>query len=139
MLLKPEVCCAPERSLMPAYSPAEIHTLFRTAFNLGDVEALIVLYEPNAILVVDGNSVSGRENIRKVLESILQRRGRMSLETRSAVESQQGLAVLHGRWAVEPATGMGSELVTRGLSTEVVRKQPDGSWLFVIDNPYTPE
>jgi ketosteroid isomerase-like protein len=67
---------------MPAYSPAEIHTLFRTAFNLGDVEALIALYE-NAILVVDGNSVSGRENIRKVLESILLRRGRMTLETRS--------------------------------------------------------
>ena len=32
---------------MPAYNPAEIDTLFRHAFNLGDVEAL--LYEPNAV------------------------------------------------------------------------------------------
>jgi ketosteroid isomerase-like protein len=62
----------------------------------------------------------------------------MTLETRAVVESQQGLAVLHGGWVVEPATGMGAELATRGLSTEVVRKQPDGTWLFVIDNPYTP-
>ncbi len=30
---------------MPAYSPAEIHTLFQHAFNLGDVETLIALYE----------------------------------------------------------------------------------------------
>jgi uncharacterized protein (TIGR02246 family) len=119
---------------MPAYSPAEIHTLFLRAFNLGDVDALIALYEPDAILVVDGNRVSGRENIRNAYESILQRRGRMSLETRSVVESPQGLAVLHGGWVVE-----GGEVVTRGLSTEVVRKQPDGTWLFVIDNPYTPE
>src|SRR5436190_2132074 len=100
---------------MPAYCPAEIHTLFRSAFNLGDVEALIALYEPNAILVVDGNSVSGRENIRKALESVLRRHGRMTLETRSVVESQEGLAVLYGRWVVEPGPGMGSELVTRGL------------------------
>jgi ketosteroid isomerase-like protein len=63
---------------MPAYSPAEIHALFRSAFSLGDIEALIALYEPNAILVVDGNSVSGRENIRKALESILLRHGRMT-------------------------------------------------------------
>ena len=36
---------------MPAHSPAEIHTLFRNAFNLGDIEALTALYEPDAILV----------------------------------------------------------------------------------------
>ena len=124
---------------MPAYDPAEIHTLFRQAFNLGDVEALIALYEPCAVLVVDGQAVTGRESIRKVLESYLARRGRMTLETRAIVESQQGLAVLHGGWVIEPPRGMGAEIATRGLSTEVVRKQPDGTWLFVIDNPYTPE
>ena len=63
----------------------------------------------------------------------------MTLETRSVVESQQGLAVLHGSWVVEPATGTESGVVTRGLSTEVVRQQPDGTWLFVIDIPYMPE
>ena len=123
---------------MPAYNPAEIHTLFRHAFNLGDVEALIALYEPNAVLVVDGKAVTGRESIRKALESVLVRRGRMTLETRSVVESLQGLAVLHGSWVIEPPAGIGVEIATRGLSTEVVRKQPDGTWLFVIDSPYTP-
>ncbi len=100
---------------------------------------LTALYEPDAVLVVDGKCVSGHESIRRALESMLLRRGRMTLETRAVVESQQGLAVLHGGWVVEPAMGIGSELATRGLSTEVVRQQPDGSWLFVIDNPYTPE
>jgi len=80
-----------------------------------------------------------RESIRKALESVLARRGRMTLETRAVVESQQGLAVLHGAWVIEPQAAMGAEIATRGLSTEVVRKQPDGTWLFVIDNPYTPE
>lgn len=101
---------------MPAYNPAEIHTLFRHAFNLGDVEALLALYEPNAVLVVDGKEVIGRERIRKALESFLARRGRMTLETRAVVESQQGLGVLHGGWVIEPPTDMAAEIATRGLA-----------------------
>src|SRR5438270_10224534 len=100
---------------MPAYTPTEIHTLFCSAFNLGDLEALVALYEPDAILVIAGDHLSGRENIRKALESTLLRQGRMTLETRSVIESQQGLAVLHGRWVVEPVNGIGSEPATRGL------------------------
>lgn len=115
------------------------YIVFQHAFNLGDVEALIALYEPNAVLVVDGQDVIGRESIRKALQNLLPGRGLMTLETRAVVVSQQGLAVLHGSWVIEPPAGMGAELGTRGLSTEVVRKQQDGIWLFVIDNPYTPE
>ena len=32
-----------------------------------------------------------------------------------------------------------ASLANTGLSSEVVRRQPDGTWLFVLDNPYTPE
>jgi uncharacterized protein (TIGR02246 family) len=124
---------------MPAHSPAEIHALFEHAFNLGDVDALTALYEPGATLVVGGNEVIGRESIRKAFESLVARRGRMTLDTRAVVGSQLGLAVLHGAWVIEPVQGTGSEMATRGVSTEVVRKQPDGTWLFVIDNPYTTE
>ena len=124
---------------MPAYSPSEIHELFRSAFNRGDAEALIALYEPDAILVLNARIVTGREEIRKAYADILLRRGRMTLETRAVIESQEGLAVLHGSWMVEPAPENSAEPVTRGLSTEVVRKQSDGTWLFVIDNPYTPD
>jgi len=99
---------------MPAYSPAEIHTLFEQAFNLGDVEALTALYEPSAVLVVDGNHVIGRESIRKAFDSHVASRGRMTLETRAVVESRLGLAVLHGGWVIESPTGTGSEVATRG-------------------------
>ena len=121
---------------MPAHTPVEIHTLFLHAFNRRDIDALIALYEPNAVLLVDGNEVVGHESIRKAYERSLARPSRMTLETRAVVESE-GLAVLHGGWVIEPPTGGGAEVATRGLSTEVVRKQRDGSWLFVIDNPYT--
>jgi hypothetical protein len=56
----------------------------------------------------------------------------IKLATPAIIESGDGLAVLHGAWS------LGSTSTTQGLSTEVVRRQPDGSWMFVIDNPYTP-
>ena len=123
---------------MPAYSPADIHALFEQAFNRSDVDAIAALYEPGAVLIVDGHQVVGREGIRNAFETLVAGRGRMTLETHAVVETHLGLAVLHGGWVIEAPTAAGSEVATRGLSTEVVRKQPDGTWLFVIDSPHTP-
>ena len=36
---------------MPASTPQEIHFLFERAFNIGDVEAILALYEPVRFLL----------------------------------------------------------------------------------------
>ena len=36
---------------MPAFTPWEIHSLFERAFNTGDIEGILALYEPGAVLV----------------------------------------------------------------------------------------
>jgi hypothetical protein len=45
---------------MPASTPQEIHFLFERAFNTGDVEAILALYEPGAVLVAGGKNILGR-------------------------------------------------------------------------------
>jgi len=119
--------------------PAQIHSFFLDAFNAGDIESLVALYEPNAVLVVNGQPVAGQPSIRNAYESFLARRPRMSLKTHSVVVFDDNLAVLHGDWVLEPGAADETAKTTRGLSTEVVRRQADGSWRFVIDNPYTPD
>lgn len=118
---------------MPANTPEEIHVLFLDAFNRADVEALVALYEAGATLVTGSGSAVGHDAIRKAYEHILAGGPRMELETRAIVESGDGLAVMHASWVVHR-----SEDVVSGTSTEVVRRQRDGSWLFVIDEPRTP-
>ena len=86
--------------------------------------------------MIGGQTVTGRENIRQTLSSVVAGRAQMTLDTRAMVESPQGVAVLHGGWTMEAPAGAAAG--TRGLSTEVVRRQPDGTWLFVIDSPHTP-
>jgi ketosteroid isomerase-like protein len=117
---------------MPAFTPREVHTLFERAFNEGNVEDIVALYEPGAVLVSGGELVTGYEGLRKAYTAFVAGGARMKLETRAVIESGDGLAVLHGAWSLGPPSA------TQGLSTEVVRRQVDGSWMFVIDNPHTP-
>ncbi|HVP54146.1 MAG TPA: nuclear transport factor 2 family protein [Candidatus Eisenbacteria bacterium] len=119
---------------MSAKQPHEIHALFLDAFNRGDVEALICLYEPHAILVTGDGSAVGHDAIRAAFRRFVSGGGRMQMVTRAIVDSGDGLAVLHGSWSLES----GQDTIS-GLSTEVVRRQPDGSWLYVVDEPRTPE
>jgi ketosteroid isomerase-like protein len=117
---------------MPAFTPREIHVLLERAFNSGNVEDIVALYEPGAVLVSGGELVTGYKGLRSAFTAFVASGARMKLDTRVVIESGEGLAVLHGGWSLGPP------LATQGLSTEVVRRQPDGSWMFVIDNPYTP-
>jgi uncharacterized protein (TIGR02246 family) len=119
-------------------NPAHIHVLFVAAFNAGDIDSLVALYELNAVLVMNGQLVEGQQLIRNAYKSFLALRPRMTLTTQSVVVFDDSLAVLHGDWILEPALADETGNTTRGLSTEVVRRQPDGSWRFVIDSPHTP-
>jgi hypothetical protein len=42
---------------MPASTPQEIQFLFERASNIGDIEAILALYEPGAVLVAGGKPV----------------------------------------------------------------------------------
>ena len=119
---------------MFAKTPKEVHTLFLEAFNSANVEALLALYEPNAILsIAQGNAV-GHGAIRDAYQQILSEGGHMQMETRTVLESGDGLAILHGAWTLHR-----NNTAITGLSTEVVRQQPDGTWLFILDEPRTSE
>ena len=74
---------------MPARTPSEIHALFLAAFNQGDLEGLVALYEPDATLVISGRAIVGHDAIREAYQQLLQGRGQMELETRSAIESRR--------------------------------------------------
>jgi ketosteroid isomerase-like protein len=123
---------------MPAHQPIDLHALFAQAFNRGELDELLALYEPNATIVVGGESVAGHNSLRAALQRWLAAGGQMALDTRAVIEGPDGLVVLHGAWAIASPETAASATVRRGLSTEVARRQSDGTWRFVIDNPHTP-
>jgi ketosteroid isomerase-like protein len=55
---------------MSARSPEETHALLAEAFNNGDLDAFVQVYEEDAVLIVPPDEVlgNGREEIRRALE-----------------------------------------------------------------------
>jgi uncharacterized protein (TIGR02246 family) len=86
---------------MDRNDPRSIHSLFQEAFNAGDIDSLVSLYEPNAVLVVNGQPVVGHSSIRAAYKVFLAPRSRMTLKTRSVVSFEETLAILHGDWVLE--------------------------------------
>jgi uncharacterized protein (TIGR02246 family) len=122
---------------MALQRPEEYHPAFVNAFNAGDAEALMALYEPGASLVPQpGQVVTGAQAMRGAVEGFLALKGRMSLETRAIVLAGD-LAQTHGQWTRRGTAQDGSPLQMAGRSAEVLRRQPDGTWLCVIDNPFS--
>jgi ketosteroid isomerase-like protein len=116
-------------------SPEGLHSKFQRAFNRHDLDSILALYEPCAVLVSGGKSVEGTAAIRDVYRSILALRPTLELQTLGVTRAGD-LAMLRGKWILYERGPDGSETQREGQNTETARLQPDGHWLFVIDNPY---
>ena len=122
---------------MPATEPEQIHGLFAQAFNAGDLEALMALYEPDAALVPQPGMVAeGSAAIRDSLRWFIDRGGQIALDTKLVLRVGD-LAFLTNRWSLTGGTMPdGSPADLEATTAEVARRQPDGSWLYVIDNAW---
>src|SRR5207253_7773272 len=120
---------------MPAKTAQQIYALFLEAFNAGSMERLLELYEDNATMVPPGAApVTGKAAIAASLSPVLAMGLQMKLETLFALESGD-LAMLSCRWSAEGKGPDGNPMRLSGTSSEVARRQADGTWLYVIDDP----
>jgi uncharacterized protein (TIGR02246 family) len=109
----------------------DIHRLVQDAFNAGDTDALVALYEEDAAMATsDGTFVKGRDAIREQWSGFVALGGNIQMSTRYAVVVGE-TALLSNEWNF---TGAGMEFSSR--TAEVARRQPDGTWKYVIDHPY---
>lgn len=124
---------------MAARTPEEMHRLFSEALNAGDLDGLVAQYEPGATLVPQpGQSVTGSAAIREALAGFLAMRPHITLTTRKIVQAAD-VALLYSRWGLRGTGPDGKPVQMEGAGTEVARRQPDGTWRYVLDNPYAVE
>lgn len=120
---------------MSVNDPAQLGQLFAERVNAGDLEGLVALYEDEATFVgPDGGSASGRDAIRERLNGLLAMAPEIT-PTSSRVVMAGDVALMSNRWRMSLGVGDGEPMGLDGASTEVARRQPDGSWRYVIDNP----
>jgi len=121
---------------MAARTPEDVDNLFAAALNSGSLDDLVALYEPQASLMPQpGKLVSGTAAIREGLAQFLAGKPNISLAAR--LVSQSGdIAVVTAKWDLKMTGPDGKPADMTGQSVEVVRRQADGRWLFVIDLPF---
>ncbi|PLW73543.1 DUF4440 domain-containing protein [Streptomyces sp. SCUT-3] len=112
-----------------AAEPEDLARLFVERANARDADGLAALYAPDAVMAYPpGSSTVGREAIRAVLAEMLEH-----VPLPFPVEEPLP-TVRHGDLALtstRPSDGTGGRV-------QVARRQPDGTWLRIIDRPEVP-
>ena len=108
-----------------AQTPEDQTRLFVERANAGDAEGVALLYDDNAVMAYPPGSVTvGREAIRELFEQFLAKAPRFTPEPPLPTLISGELALT----STPPSDGAGAR-------AQVVRRQPDGTWLRVLDQP----
>lgn len=108
-----------------ARTPEDLTRLFVERANAGDAAGLAAIYEEHAVMAYPPGRVTvGREAIRVLWESILANRPYFEPEASLPTLVSGDIALT----ATAPKDGAGAR-------AQVARRQPDGTWLRLLDQP----
>ncbi len=120
---------------MPAMKARDNHSLFERLAKEGDVDGLLDLYTDDAVYVASPDlRLEGHEQIRPALQAMID----MGYETRlelTGLVAAGDIVLEKSRWTTRITGDDGKVEETTGLSTVVLKRQPDGSWRILIDDP----
>lgn len=116
---------------MPARHPSELHGLFTAAINAADLDALVSLYETDSVVVhLDGSELSGEPALRAMFTELLGAIKHIEGTTRKLLVAGD-VALSSADWRANA----GTDQELSGTTAEICRRQPDGTWQFVVDDP----
>jgi ketosteroid isomerase-like protein len=120
-------------------TPEEVLNSVVEGINTGDLDSLMMLYETDACFASQpgGQLAKSPETIRQSLRSFTDmKNGKLNLKVKRVLQTSD-LALVTTEWSFS-GTGSDGKLVNMAAkSADVLRRQQaDGTWRFVIDNPW---
>jgi ketosteroid isomerase-like protein len=108
-----------------ATEPEDLTRLFVERANAGDIDGMVALYEPDAVLAFPpGSETVGHDALRAVFEQLLAHSPHFTEEPPLPTVRNGDLAVTSTRSSDNT-----------GGRVQVVRRQADGTWRRIIDRP----
>ena len=117
-------------------TPKEFLISYVEKFNAGDTSSLINMYEIDACFVSqEGEIIKGTENIRQTLQSFININGKIQSKVDGVIETSD-IALVNTEWSFNGTGSDGKAVTITGKATDVLRRQSDGNWHILIDNPW---
>jgi uncharacterized protein (TIGR02246 family) len=117
-------------------SPEQLLSSIVDGINTGNLDALMHLYEPGAAFATQPGSLAhGLPGVRESLAAFIAMKGTLDLKVTRVLEASD-LALVAGEWSFTGTGPNGDPVKLTGRNADVLRRQPDGTWRFVIDNPW---
>ena len=117
-------------------TPEQVLRSIVEGINTGNLDSLMTLYEPGAAFATQpGNLNYGLPGIRQALAGFVAMNGELDLEVTRVLEAGD-LALVTTVWSFTGTAPDGRPAKLAARSADVLRRQVDGSWRFVIDNPW---
>jgi len=118
-----------------AKTPEEVHTALANAFNTGDVNTVLSMYDVTGIIVPEpGKPVSGKENFEEAIKGILSIKGKMDIKTVYCIQTGD-MALGRSEWSITD----NGEVKISAKGIEVMKQQADGSWKVLFDHAFGAE
>ncbi|HVB44105.1 MAG TPA: nuclear transport factor 2 family protein [Streptosporangiaceae bacterium] len=112
-----------------AMVPEDVTRLVAERLNAGDTAGVAELYEPEAVLAYPADRpTTGRDAIRAIYQQMADAGVKFSIEAQVPTVRFEDLALTSTR-----------STDNTGVRVQVLRRQPDGSWLRIIDRPEVPQ
>ena len=114
--------------------PNVAHQLFTQAINKKDIEQLCSIYSDDAVIILrSGQAIRGKEAIRKVFSRMINATEKLTLETVYQIQSENTVLFRSKYHSIyNNQEGEKVDHVNSGI--EILQKQKDGTWLFIIDH-----
>jgi uncharacterized protein (TIGR02246 family) len=121
---------------MSRETPEEVLKSIVDGINTGNLDSLMALYEPQAAFATQPGSLThGLAGVREALAGFIAMKGKLDLKVTRVLEASD-LALVTAVWSFTGAGSDGELVNLAAKSADVLRRQADGSWRFVIDNPW---
>jgi len=114
-----------------------VDEIFQEAMNEGDLDKAMALYDDNAVFVqAPGKpAITGLENIREVIREFQSMKPKLKVDVVQFVEADD-VAFYTLKWEIEATSPDGEEIKMASYDGNVAKRQSDGSWKTIIDNPF---
>jgi uncharacterized protein (TIGR02246 family) len=107
-----------------------------SAFNRGDIDGVMLTYEPGAVVVGEpGTRVSGTPALRTMFAGFIAVKAHFTFQGHEVIQAED-IALHLTAWQMTGVGPDGTAVKASGLSVAVLRRQADGGWLMVIDDPF---